>query len=210
MTQQYSVLSSSSRMLVPLNKAIIYEGYGAKPGQVKFVRESASGRMTIVAIGEPAEALNVARQLVDEGAELIELCGALSPAWKPKISQAIGHRALVSSITYGIESLTLGAAFSQSFGAGNPPREAFIILERGSDPMGDRFEKAFAPQHTTFIPVPDETTGARIAAELATSGFGLIELYGGFSALGAAAVIEAVDGRVPVGIGSFTLETVMR
>jgi enamine deaminase RidA (YjgF/YER057c/UK114 family) len=41
---------------------------------------------------------------------------------------------------------------------------------------------------------------------LVASGIKLIELYGGFTAGGAAQVIEAVDGRVPVGVGSFTLE----
>ncbi|AJW28996.1 hypothetical protein Z042_26180 [Chania multitudinisentens RB-25] len=85
-----------------------------------------------------------------------------------------------------------------------------MILESDSDPVRDRFEQAFAPQHTTFIPVPDEATGSLIAAELATSGYGLIELYGGFSAAGAAAVLEAVEGRVAVGIGSFTLDAVRR
>lgn len=191
-----------------LNKAIIYEGYGAEPNKTKFVRESASGRLTIVAIGDPSESLAAAIALVEDGAELIELCGAISPTWRAKVSEAIGNRAKVSSVTFGFESLALAAAFSNSFHEGNPPREAFIILESGSDPDRDRFEKAFDPQHTTFIPVPDEATGTKVAAELAESGFGLIELYGGFTAAGAAKVIEAVNGRTPVGVGSFTLDGV--
>jgi hypothetical protein len=188
-----------------INKAIIYEGYGAEPNKTKFVRESASGRLTIVAIGDPSESLSAAIGLVDDGAELIELCGAISPTWRAKVSEAIDGRAKVSSVTFGFESLVLAAAFSTSFHEGNPPREAFIILESDSDPIRDRFEKAFNPQHTTFIPVPDEATGASVAAELAESGFGLIELYGGFSDAGAAKVIEAVNGRAPVGVGSFAL-----
>lgn len=191
---------------VILNKAIIYEGYGAEPGKTRFVRESASGRLTIVAIGNPSESLSAAIALVDEGAEIIELCGAISPTWRTKVSEAIGSRAKVSSVTFGFESLVLAAYFSTSFHEGNPPREAFIILESGSDPDRDRFEKEFHPQHTTFIPVPDEATGAKVAAELAESGFGLIELYGGFTAAGAAQVIEAVNGLAPVGVGSFTLD----
>ncbi|MDL2144399.1 DUF6506 family protein [Flavobacterium tructae] len=190
----------------PLDKAIIYEGYGAVPNTTKFVRESASGKLTIVAIGDPSESLAAAITLADDGAELIELCGAISPVWRAKVSEAIGSRAKVSSVTFGFESLALAAAFSLSFHDGHPPREAFIILESGSDPIRDRFEQAFHPQHTTFIPVPDEGMGAKIAAELVESGFGLIELYGGFTASGAAKVIEAVNGRAPVGIGSFTLE----
>ncbi|WP_428232678.1 DUF6506 family protein [Flavobacterium sp.] len=199
---QNNKLESQSR----LNKAIIYEGYGAEPNKTKFVRESASGRLTIVAIGDSSESLAAAIALVEDGAELIELCGYLSPIWRAKISEAIGNRAKVSSITFGYESLVLAAAYSASFYEGNPPREAFIILESDSDPATDRFEKEFHPQHTTFIPVPDEATAAIVAVELAESNYGLIELYGGFTTAGAAKVIEAVNGRVPIGVGSFTLE----
>ncbi|WP_316734919.1 DUF6506 family protein [Pedobacter aquatilis] len=194
---------------VPLNKAIIYEGYGAKPNETKFIRESASGRQTIVAIGEASESLPAAIALVDEGVELIELCGYLSPIWRAKVTAAIGNRAKVSSVTFGYESLALAASYSASFFDGNPLPEAFIILEEGSDPVRDRFEKAFHPQYTTFIPVPDETTGAIVAEELAEAGFGLIELYGGFTSAGAAKVIEAVNGRIPVGIGSFTVNSII-
>jgi len=82
------------------------------------------------------------------------------------------------------------------------------MLEAGADPDRDRFTKEFPPQSTTFVPVPDEATGAKVAAELAKAGYGLIELYGGFSTAGAAAVIEAVDGRAPVGVGSFALDAI--
>jgi Family of unknown function (DUF6506) len=189
-----------------LNKAIIYEGFGAKPNETKFVRESTSGRLTIVAIGQASEALPAAIALVDEGAELIELCGYIPLIWRVKIAEAVGHRVRVSSVTFGIESLLLAAAFSKSYDEFNPPKEAYIILENDSNPLRDRFEKIFDFQHTTFIPVPDETTGVEVAKELAHSRVGLIELYGGFTASAAAKVIEAVDGRVAVGVGSFTLE----
>ncbi|WP_294822137.1 DUF6506 family protein [uncultured Flavobacterium sp.] len=189
-----------------INKAIIYEGYGAELGKTKFVRESASGRLTIVAIGTPSEALPVAIELVNEGVELIELCGYIPLIWKVKIGEAIGYRARVSSVTFGIESLLLAAAFGKSYEEGNPPHEAYIILEHGSNPDRDRFDKTFHFQHTTFVPVPDEATGCKVAAGLAEAGFGLIELYGGFTTAGAAGIIEAVAGRVAVGIGSFILE----
>lgn len=190
----------------PLNKAIIYEGYGALPNATKFVRESESGRLTIMAIGNPSESLPTAISLVNEGVELIEFCGYIPLIWKVKVAQAIGNRARVSTVTFGIESVVLAATYNQSFYQGVPPREAFIILESGSDPIRDRFEKVFAPQHTTFIPVTDEETGVNVAVELADAGYGLIELYGGFTTVGAARIIEAVNGRIPVGVGSFTLE----
>lgn len=188
-----------------INKAIIYEGYGAKPND-KFVRESSSGRLTIVAIGNPSESVAVAVGLVNDDVELIELCGYIPLIWKVKIIEAVGDKTKVSSVTFGIESLLLAAAFSKSYDEGNPPREAYIILERGSNAVTDRFEKVFDFQCTTFIPVPNETTAVKVATELAESGYGLIELYGGFTTAGAAKVIEAAAGRLSVGVGSFTLE----
>jgi hypothetical protein len=186
----------------PLHKAIIYEGHGADPARHRLVRHSPSGRMDIVAIGDPALAPSVARELARDGARLIEMCGAVSPIWRAKVSAAVDGMAVVSSVTYGVESLILGAVAAKGFINGNPPREVHFILEAGSNPTTDRFELAFPPQHATFIPVPDEISAADIAAGLAASGTGLIELFGGFSDAGAAAVIEAVACRVPVGIGS--------
>ena len=186
----------------PLQKAIIYEGWGADPARDRWVRHSASGRMDIVAIGDPALAPMVACELARNGARLIEMCGAVSPGWRAKVSAAVDGKAVVSSVTYGVESLIFGAAAAQGFINGKPPREAHFILENGSDPRMDRFELTFPPPHATFIPVPDEMSAAEIAADLALSGIGLIELFGGFSDAGAAAVIEAVAGRVPVGAGS--------
>lgn len=189
-----------------IDKAIIYEAHGADPERDRFVRESKSGRLTIIATGDPGQVPAVARELADQGVELIELCGGISPVWRPKVSAAAGNRVRVSSVTFGVESLPAAAAYSAAYLAGRPPKEAYVFIEADADPDRDRFVKTFPPQHSTFIPVPDEATGARVAADLAKTGYGLIELYGGFSMQGAAAVIEAVNGRAPVGIGSFTLE----
>lgn len=191
-----------------LKKAIIYEGYKANHNEDRWIRESPSGHQTIVAIAQASDSLPVALALVNEGVELIELCGYIPLIWRVKIIEAIGNRAKVSSVAFGIESLFLATSFSKSYEEGNPPKEAYIILESGADPAIDRFEKTFDFQKTTFIPVPDESTGAEIASELAESGYGLIELYGGFSASGAAKVIDAVSGRVAVGVGSFTIDSI--
>ena len=189
-----------------IDKAIIYEARGADPGKDRFVRESPSGRMVIVIAGDAAEIPDIARELADQGVQLIELCGGLSPVWRPRVAAAAAHGVRVSSITFGIESLQAAAAYNAAFLERRPPMEAAIFLEAGADPHRDRFAREFPPQNTTFVPVPDEATGAKVAADLAGAGYGLIELYGGFSTAGAASVIEAVEGRAPVGIGSFGLD----
>jgi hypothetical protein len=78
--------------------------------------------------------------------------------------------------------------------------EAFIFLAEGADPA-ERTVRENEYTHTEIVPVPDAETAAAIAAEMhADRGLDLVELYGGFGAIAAAAVIEATGGEVPVGI----------
>ena len=140
---------------------------------------------------------------------LIELCGGVSPRWRPLVAAAAGPGVQVGSVMFGVESLALAARFAEASADGSPPPAAFILLEPDADPDRDRFTKDVLRQRTHFVPVPDEATAARVARTLAADGIGLIELYGGFSSAGAAAVIDAVQGRAPVGIGSFSLEATL-
>ncbi|MBN8940879.1 MAG: hypothetical protein J0H01_15365 [Rhizobiales bacterium] len=187
-----------------MKKAIIYDAAGADPRRDRIVRKD----LTLVAVGDPAALAVVAADLARDGAGLIELCGAISPRWRPIVQAAVGPQVRVSSVTFGIESLAAAARFSQASIDGTPPPGAFIFIEAGADPRVDRFARSFPPQHTTFVAVPDETAAAAVARELTGRGVGLIELYGGFTGKGAAAVIDAVDGRAAVGIGSFTLDAI--
>jgi Family of unknown function (DUF6506) len=78
--------------------------------------------------------------------------------------------------------------------------EAFIFLAEGADPAA-RTVRETEFTHTEIVPVPDAETAAAIAAEMhADRGLDLVELYGGFGATAAAAVIEATGGEVPVGL----------
>lgn len=185
-----------------MKKAIIFEAGGADPARDRFVRKD----LTIVVVDHSDLLPEVAVGLAREGAKLIELCGGVSPRWRPLVGAAVGPNVRVSSVTFGIESLVPAAQFNQAYNAGKPPHAAFIFIEKGADPARDRFDKSFPPQETTFIPVPDEKAAVAVARALIADGVGLIELYGGFTSEGAAAVIDAVDGRAPVGVGSFTLE----
>lgn len=185
-----------------MKKAIIYDAAGADPRRDRIERPD----LTVLAVADPGQLAAVAAGLARDGTTLIELCGAISPRWRPIVQAAAGLHARVSSVTFGIESLAVAARFSQASMDGTPPPGAFIFIEAGADPRQDRFVTAFPPQHTTFVAVPDDTAAAAVARELTDGGVALIELYGGFTAKGAAAVIDAVDGRAAVGVGSFTLE----
>ena len=47
----------------------------------------------------------VAREMVEAGVQLIELCGGFGPVWTGKIIEAIGGRVPVGSGGYGPEAI---------------------------------------------------------------------------------------------------------
>jgi ABC-type sugar transport system substrate-binding protein len=75
--------------------------------------------------------------------------------------------------------------------------ELFLFLAPGET---ERHVVEHSGLKSLFAWVPDADTAARIAAEEATAGVRLIELYRGFDLETAAVVVAAVGGRAPVGV----------
>ncbi|MEU6999980.1 DUF6506 family protein [Nonomuraea sp. NPDC046570] len=74
------------------------------------------------------------------------------------------------------------------------------------DPM-DRVVQVNGDHRMTIVGVPDNVAAARAALELIGDGARSVELCGGFGPAAAARVIEAIDGRVPVGTVMFGMES---
>ncbi len=181
------------------NEAIIYEEPGADPAVDRIVRERGGTRTTFVAVPDESAADQVAVELVDDGVQLIELCGGMGPIPAAKVIEAVGDRVPVGLVNFGVESVTGAAAFKARSEEGSPTVAAFIFLEDGADPTVDRIVTEPGSVRTIFVLVPEEAA-ARVAAELVENdGAPLIELYRGIGPVEAARVIEAVGGRVPVG-----------
>jgi len=79
--------------------------------------------------------------------------------------------------------------------------ELFLFLLEGADPRTDRVVMQHSGGRALFVWAPDAASAALVATEAVDAGAKLIELYRGFDLLQAAAVIEAVGERVPVGVG---------
>lgn len=62
-------------------------------------------RMHVVGVRSPDEGIAVARRMVAEGVQLIELCGAFGPVWAGRIIDAIGLEVPVGFVAYGGESI---------------------------------------------------------------------------------------------------------
>lgn len=69
--------------------------------------------MKVVGVKSPEQGIEVARQMVAEGIQLIELCGGFNPVWAGKIIEAINYAVPVGVVAYGPESIdAMHALFS--------------------------------------------------------------------------------------------------
>jgi hypothetical protein len=182
--------------------AIIYEAPGADPATDRFTTRHGDHATTVVATGDgaPERVAELAARLVDEGADVVELCGGMGPVPQAATLAAVGDRATVGTVMYGFESLTSVAAYKAGFTAGEFLPTAFLYLEPGSDPAVDRTERPDEIAPTTIVAVPDVDTAVSVAREFGESGVRLIELYGGLGPEAAARIIAATGAQVPVGV----------
>jgi len=85
---------------------------------------------------------------------------------------------------------------------------AFIYTADGSAPDGIVTNVDSGGCRTVLVGVPDVAAGVKIAAGLVDDGAQLVELCGGFGPVGTAAVLDAIDHRVPVGAVGYGPESV--
>jgi hypothetical protein len=84
----------------------IVTGSGLDPAQHRAEIRSESFTGTMVGVTQPSEALDVARAMVADGVQLIELCGGFGPVWTAKVVEAIDHAVPVGSVGYGPEAIS--------------------------------------------------------------------------------------------------------
>jgi Family of unknown function (DUF6506) len=83
----------------------IYTAPEIGPDANVTVVETPSCRSVFVGVADLADAVEAALRLVDDGAQLIEVCGAYGPVWAGRIIEATGHRVPVGAVTYGAEAV---------------------------------------------------------------------------------------------------------
>lgn len=77
-------------------------------------RTDTLGTLVSVGVRDIGEAAAVARQLVDEGVELIELCGGFGGAGLGVIENAVQGKVPVGAVFYGVDA---SAGLQRLFGA---------------------------------------------------------------------------------------------
>jgi len=95
--------------------AYIYGQPGADPVADRFVIERDGQRTSLVPVPDESAAASVALELIDEGAELIELCGGFGLAEAARVVEAVGGRVPVGHVNFALESVTGAASYKARF-----------------------------------------------------------------------------------------------
>ncbi|WP_328472801.1 DUF6506 family protein [Actinoplanes sp. NBC_00393] len=89
--------------------AYIYEHPETDPVMDRRVIDRGGQRTVLVPVPDPAQAAQVAQDLIAEGVTLIELCGGFSLPAAAAVSAAVAGRVPVGHVTFAVDSVR-GAA----------------------------------------------------------------------------------------------------
>jgi hypothetical protein len=95
--------------------AFIFVAPDTDPVADRVVIEGGGIRNVLVPVPDPSMTPQIAVDLVDEGAQLIEICGVHGPVWAAKVIEAVGDRVPVGAVTFGAESVERLADFKAQF-----------------------------------------------------------------------------------------------
>jgi hypothetical protein len=104
--------------------AFIYVAPGADPVADRTVLERDGVRNVLVPVPDPSMTPEVAVELVDEGARLIEVCGVHGLPGAAKVIEAVGDRAPVGVVTFGPEAIEGLTSFRARFAESQAARAA--------------------------------------------------------------------------------------
>ena len=83
----------------------IVTGAQLDPQKHRMTMSSDAFTMIAVGVSSPGQGIEVAKAMVNDGVQLIELCGGFGPIWTAKIIEAIGNAIPVGAVAYGPESI---------------------------------------------------------------------------------------------------------
>jgi hypothetical protein len=95
----------------------IVSGKNLDPANNTMTMTSPGFTMIAVGVSHPEEGIRIARGMVEQGVQLIELCGGFGPKWTARILESIDGEIPVGSVSYGPESIdAMHVLFRDSIG----------------------------------------------------------------------------------------------
>lgn len=88
------------------NFAFIFLGPGLNPKLNRAIIKNDQVTFTTVGVDyyHKEEVIEVAKEMIEQGAQMIELCGGFGPLWITKVTEAIEAKVPVGSVFYGPEA----------------------------------------------------------------------------------------------------------
>ncbi len=87
------------------NWGFIYTSAGADPDRDRSVIDTGSCRTVLVGVERAEQGVEVARSMLADGAQLIELCGGFGPVHAAAVIEAVQGRVPVGTVGYGPEAI---------------------------------------------------------------------------------------------------------
>jgi Family of unknown function (DUF6506) len=178
--------------MTQFREALIFLAQGRGPAD-RSHRETALTRTAFVPVPDAETAAAVAAELRDDGLDLVELYGGFGPKAAAAVLAATGGQVPVGVV--GVEEDT-------------PVHErAAIWGGLDADPAKDRYVFEHDAGRITIVVVPAPQAVPALAEQLVRDGAERLEICGGLGTAAAAAAIEAVGDRAPVGAVAFGFES---
>lgn len=87
---------------------IIVAGIGVDPKKQRSVIETKDYKCTTICVdlNEKEKVIDVAKEMAEMGAQIIELCGGFGPIWMARVIEALGNSVPIGGVFYGPEART--------------------------------------------------------------------------------------------------------
>lgn len=165
---------------------------GQNPDTYLAVYENAESYNLIAGVDGVESAKDYVKSLVDDGFTLVDLCGDFDDEITADIQEAVGEGVKVRHADYSIDEMAKMSKLSAL------PTYGIVICMRGVENPQEVVLKC-EDCDTTAIFVKDLEQAKKAAKTLVDRKIVFIELCSWFDKIRTEAVIEAIDGAVPVG-----------
>lgn len=182
-----------------VNELFVFLEPNADPAVDRVRREHPGGVTLLIWAADGTAAAKAAAEQAEHGVRLIELYRGFDLDSATLVIEAVAGRAPVGVAGYGLGSVPSPAALRSTVA---------IYGDPGANPAVDTVVRDSVHGRTTVIPVPDDDTLVRVAAEQAERGVDVIEICGGTPLTTARRAQEAVGGQAPVSLVTWPFESI--